>query len=640
MEHQTAATVEAFRQLADLRRGSPLDGPFKFALAWMVGARMFQLGMMGEGSRIIALSEPDAWTEAHPDIGTLCAEIIWAKGSPSLNVDAEVSQAVSIIGRLLDHAPEFFLSVPDVEWHLPTTRAADSFVLAPEACDLLFSILGAEHGAKIWLPFDPVGQLAARAMKLGLAVELVGPSAWASDVQQLFQAVLGLFAKGASGAAEVTTRPDGKLDFKADYLIAMPPMASKVPTQMGWHQWEEIDETLAKIPMLAHRLGGTTQLRLDRADAWTLAALWPRVNKRAVFVVAQSLLFARGQEQRLREAWIHGGYPIDMVLLFPGRMHTSANIAPSLLVFDRGASGKSMKMADFSDFTVRTGAAGGRSSKTLDLARSLEALDIAGKYEPSSQGWQEVAGPNDPDGGSARPTFVRQVAFEELRAADYNLQPSRYLQAPLNLVGDRSPLSKLVEVIRAPVPNADPAAVPAIEIGIPDLGEWHPVKPQAPTAANSVRVVQVRDRRLQTTALKKGDIVMSIKGTVGRTALIGESVVHGSAGNDGATTWSLVASGNCIALRPLGSEVSAEYLLLYFRSKEFQHQCEALLVGAVIPHVTPDALLESVQVPMPSAPERAQAHERYRRLCELEAQTATINAQISAIVDELWSPSL
>ena len=636
VELQTAATVEAFRRLADLRRGSPLEDASKFALAWMVGARMFQLGMVREGSRIIALSEPDAWPEAHSAIGTLCAEIIWTKASPTLNVDTEVSQAVSIIGQLLDQAPDFYLSVPDVIWHLPTARNADSYVLAPEACDLMFSILGAEPGAMVWLPFDPVGQLAARAMRLGLAVELGGPHAWASDVQQLFLAVLGMFGNEARADAEAPTRPDGKRDFTADYLIAMPPIAARVPTQLGWNRWEDIDENLARIPMLVQSIGGMLQLRLDRTDAWTPAALWPRVKKRAVFMAAQSLLFARGQEQRLREAWIHGGYPIDMVLSLPGRMNTSASIAPSLLVFDQRASGRAMTMADFSDFTVRSGGAGGRSSKTLDLQRSLETLAFAGPTEPSSQGGHDSPGAINPGTNEALSTFVRQVPFGELRAADCNLQPSRYLQAPINLAGDRKPLSELVEVIRAPVPNTDPAAVPAIEIGIPDLGGWRAVKPKAPTATNSVRVVQVRDRRLTTAALRRGDIVMSIKGTVGRTVLIGESAVHADSNTEGATTWSLVTSGNCIALRPIGGEVTSEYLMLYFRSKEFERQCEALLVGAVIPHVTPDALRDSVQVPMPSPSELAQAHDRYRRLCDLEAQADTVNAQIAAIVGGLW----
>ena len=138
----------------------------------------------------------------------------------------------------------------------------------------------------------------------------------------------------------------------------------------------------------------------------------------------------------------------------------------------------------------------------------------------------------------------------------------------------------------------------------------------------------------------KGDIVMSIKGTVGRTALINQSSVCSATEGTVRKSWSLVTSGNCIALRPRGDKVSSEYLLLYFRSKEFEHQRDALLVGAVIPHVTPDALCDSVQIPIPSPTESAAMREKYHRLCDQEDQAEAAKRRIAEIVDTLWRPQL
>ena len=138
----------------------------------------------------------------------------------------------------------------------------------------------------------------------------------------------------------------------------------------------------------------------------------------------------------------------------------------------------------------------------------------------------------------------------------------------------------------------------------------------------------------------KGDIVMSIKGTVGRTALIEKSSVSTDGEGKVQKSWSLVTSGNCIAMRPRSRLVTSEYLLMYFRSKEFELQRDALLVGAVIPHVTPDALCDAVQIPIPSAKESAVLQEKYQRLCELEAQTELANRRIAEIIDSLWRPQL
>jgi restriction endonuclease S subunit len=138
----------------------------------------------------------------------------------------------------------------------------------------------------------------------------------------------------------------------------------------------------------------------------------------------------------------------------------------------------------------------------------------------------------------------------------------------------------------------------------------------------------------------KGDIVMSIKGTVGRTALIDQSVVRSDIEGTEPRRWPLVTSGNCIALRPRGGRISSEYLLLYFRSKEFEHQIDALLVGAVIPHVTPGDLCDSVQIPIPLLSESLLMQEKYRRLCDLETQAEAARRRISEIVDTLWGPQL
>ena len=638
MAFQTSAVIEAMRQLADVRRGAGQDDAYQFALAWMVGARMTQLGMLSEGTSLLSLTSKDAWLEAHSEIGKLCVGIIWGKELVTSNLDREVSQAASIASDLLQRAPEFYLSVSDALWHLPSLRGGELQVLAPEACDLLFSVLGAPHGAKVWIPFDPVGQLTSRAMRLGLNPELQGPHAWPTEFQRLCHAVLGKFAEDSHRTTDAPKDADGKRELEVDYLIAVPPMGARLQPGMGWRQWEGYDERLSQNRMLVEKIGPNNQLRLDRSDAWTPAALWPRVKRRAVFLTAQSLLFARGQEQRLREEWVRGAYQIDLILSLPGRMYSYASIAPALLAFDRQASGHELRMGDLSKLTIRTGF-NGRAAKTLDLEKCLEVLNLRDPFD------QERRVVDMHFGGLDRYTdrldeLIREVAFKRLLEADCNLQPSRHLHPELILSGRRLLLRDLVEVIRAPVSTNDPYSVAAIEVGIPDLGSWRAVKPIAPEPNSQVRTVRIRERRREESALRKGDIVMSIKGTVGKTALIDEHLVQATGSSSNKEAWTLVTSGNCIALRPKNPEITSDYLLMYFRSQEFEHQRDALQVGAVIPHITPDVLCDSVQIPMPSAAELTKAQEKYKQLCDLETQVESANLRIAEIVKGLWKPEL
>jgi hypothetical protein len=94
MPYQTTFVLDAIRQLALLRAG-PQDDGYRFALAWLVGARMVQEGILPEGARLTALADQTAWSAAHPITGPLCAEIIWGKSGSGLGNEMELPQAAA-----------------------------------------------------------------------------------------------------------------------------------------------------------------------------------------------------------------------------------------------------------------------------------------------------------------------------------------------------------------------------------------------------------------------------------------------------------------------------------------------------------------------------------------------------------------
>lgn len=629
VKFETLEVVDAVKTLMELKKSSDYADRTMYVLAWMVGARLVQDSHINIGS----LNNRNEWEAVHPIIGPICADVIWGRGSESPSVDQSgLSLAIRVIERLISKVPHFSLLIADALWQLPMTRDSDLSIMAPEVCDLLFSMLQAPKGAKVWIPFDPVGQLAVRATMLGLDAESIGPEVWTSDSRRLCRAaVLGILDETELRKKYVSRYPDGKIKFEIDYLIAVPPIAIKVQEERDWHEWEGFDDLVKGNGALVQKTDPMLRLRLDRADSWAPAAFWPRVRHRAVFMAGQSLLFTRGQEQSLREFWVRERYPMTMVVSLP--MIQSFTPA-SILVFDRGVPQDGPLMADFRDFTL---SGDGRAApRRLELERCLSSIGVpnvflSGEIRKSTSREIPINIFDSPD-----KDFVRQVSFKEIASRDFNLQPSRYLKSPLKLSGNRRALSELVEVIRAPTPADDKYTIEAIEIGVPDLGVWRPIVPQMPSHENRVRVVKLRERRREDFSLKEGDIVISIKGAVGRAALVGASSV--SAVKEGADTQflPLVTSGNCVALRLVSKRITPEFLLMYIRSEEFSYQTNALLVGSSITHVTPSALCESVLVPIPSSAELLRLFEKYKQLCELESLIESTNQQIKSIVQELW----
>jgi len=102
----------------------------------------------------------------------------------------------------------------------------------------------------------------------------------------------------------------------------------------------------------------------------------------------------------------------------------------------------------------------------------------------------------------------------------------------------------------------------------------------------------------------------------------------------------VVVSQSCVGLRVVPSQrdkVSAEYLLMYLRSAAGQAQLESLQAGATVQHVSPQSLLTSFLVPMPTAKERAVVEADYRRLCQLERDVERIQQQMTDIAKSRWT---
>ncbi|MDP1757029.1 MAG: N-6 DNA methylase, partial [Pseudohongiella sp.] len=341
-------------------------------------------------------------------------------------------------------------------------------------------------------------------------------------------AVIAGTSHNLSTNAEMPSTEEDEVRKSFDYLIACPPIGMKIPLASGWRLWEGFEFGLPGSEAIYKRLAGLTAVQLDRAESWAMAAMWPRIKFRAVFMTGLNLLFAKGQEQRLREFLVIGQQQPMAVVTLPPKLLQFSGIPVALTILDRTNTNGATRFVDSSSMTIE-------SKSTMRFSRQLDSAKLV----------QAIEREEDID------DVAKSVTLEEIAAQECNLMPARYLKALADDDIDRVPLGELVyEVIRAPVVSKDATAVEVQEVNIPDLGRWGALE------GPFLKRTTVQERKLTQCSLLPEDIIISIKGTIGKVGLIGNSVnVNGP----------LVCGQSVIAIRPNRNIVRPISLYLYLR---------------------------------------------------------------------------
>jgi hypothetical protein len=247
--------------------------------------------------------------------------------------------------------------------------------------------------------------------------------------------------------------------------------------------------------------------------------------------------------------------------------------------------------------------------------------------------------------GNEKPYLSCNASIQEIEICDYSLMPARYTRRVADLGGDRVKLGELLlETVRSPVPTKDGNGVAVWEVGITLLDRWQPIE------QHFERHMQLQPKKSEQSLLRDRDIVLSIKGTVGKAGVIGQlaqnlnpkSIWSENPGAQSQTpmTNAAVPAASCIALRVNPAKILPEYLLLFLRSDDFKNQLESLRVGAVIAHITPSSLFNSILVPLPSIEQQSELWENaYLQLRELEKQSDQISERMNSIRGGLFRTS-
>ena len=583
------------QMLNDVLAASPMSrsDALTYALAWFAAVKLLATGMIAGYREYSDLLQRDCWEAAERSgLPNEATTLVWSSDGNGRVLDWV---NVKLLGLLADFTDQFDPQQREFADALAEICAPEIAGYDVGMCDAIIGLLHAPSGSTVWIPFDATGQLTVRALKRGLKVVLDGPSknAWSVLLIRLL-AVLAGRSDMLSTDAGMKSNEGQETDRAFDYLIACPPIGMRLQPGAGWRRWEGCELGLAGSDAIYKRVAGQNFVQLDRSDSWAMAALWPRVKFKAVFMTGVGLLYAKGQEQRLREFLVLGLQQPSVVATLPPKLLHHAGIPVALTVFDRGCTTRSIRLVDASSMTIE-------SKSTMRFSRQLDATEVI-RATQSQEDIDDVA---------------KTVSFDDIAAQECNLMPVRYLKAlPADDI-DRVALGDLVDlVIRAPVASKDATAVEVQEIGIADLDRWGELH------GPFVKTVTVQAKKLPDCSLQPEDIIISIKGTIGKVGLVGS----------GANKSSPVVCGqSVIAIRPRKNEVGASALYLYLRSEDFRGQLDAFRVGAAVAHVTPATLLQEVRVPRQSLLDQATARERYAELCNLERDVEIAYQRIEEI---------
>lgn len=610
MTTSDSTSVKTLSELLDLARGTGnLAEPLQQSLAWLVAGRLAAHGLLPSDVQLSEFLKAETWRRLQ-DIGIpadVCDQI--QRGASD---QAFARRAYAVVSDRVEQLPNESWSLPDAAWvfrnHI-RGGGESSFAFEPKFCDLLVEVSSATPRDVVLVPFDNSGQITTRLVKMGAKVVAAGPGYRNSTIAAL---VLALEDGDAWSQVRFagTDGVHGIADAEISHCICAGPMNYKVPKSMDWRRWQDSFTKYRDLNISADDM--------DRSDAWAVATFWPQIRDRAVFVCIPGLLFSQGQEMRLRKALVHPKNQISSAMSLPQNMLSGTAVAPVLLTLDANTD-DSVRMIDLSGPV-----AGGRANPKF--GKDLSVQDVMDLYEH----------------GNEKPYLSCNASVQDIEICDYSLMPTRYTRRVADLGGDRVKLGDLLlETVRSPVPTKDGNGVAVWEVGITLLDRWQPIE------QHFERHMQLQPKKSEQSLLRDRDIVLSIKGTVGKAGVIGQLAQNlnsdpmwsENAGTQSQTplTNAAVPAASCIALRVNPAKVLPEYLLLFLRSDDFKNQLESLRVGAAIAHITPSSLLNSILVPLPPIEQQSELWESaYLELRELEKQSDQISERMSKIRSELF----
>jgi type I restriction enzyme M protein len=430
-----------------------------------------------------------------------------------------------------------------------------------EVASFMLGLADLHPADSVYLPWDSRGQLAMRSVKAKATayVETVSQSTIPALISILSEEQFEVHRADPLRSPSAVER--GNLR-KFEVSVAFPPLGARYDGGVVEHDWfGRFPERTASGAVLAIR------------------HLLSQTRRRIVVAVQNSLLFSTGAELALRQSLVSQGI-VEAVIAMRSGLLSYTNIPLSILLLDpRGGHDRikfvSAESARFNEAV---------SKARFRLTNLDELLDIVSNKTAT--------------GNSAIVASTKLGSDAQLQVNRYVIpETTKRLRKMISTVRTVR-LGDLVETIRPTPLKTDGNLMEVFEVGAADLPPYGYIARPGRMVKIDGGVAEKNRRQF----LRAFDIVLIVKGSVGKVGIVPEVVQVPGAGG-----W--VAGQSAIVLRANNTvNFDSRALALQLRSPLGQQLLSSIVSGATIPLIQLRELL-NLPIPVPPMAESCRAAE-------------------------------
>lgn len=351
------------------------------------------------------------------------------------------------------------------------------------------------------------------------------------------------------------------------------------------------------------------------SEAFHMSQVLAQVKGRAVFILPPAFLFrANSYEKELKARLIKDGV-LETVISLAGGLLPHTNMPVCLVVVNLGKSTETVRLIKALDkkfyHSVRPASFSG--NKTLAFGHRI--ADWANS--PIQPGDQSI--------------YCRDVTSKELAENDYNIDPSRYIldesDVQLNNAIDSikgKPLSEWVDIIRVQSLKAkadDEIYAEPLEVKIQDIG----VDGTVLTGSDIVSIPQRNEKRAKQVELHSGDVLLSVKGTIGIAGYLPEEPEK-----------PMVPSQSFVILRPKTRQLMTTiFLYRYLKSPVAQGWMQSKATGATMKGLS-NQDLKALPVPDMDEAETHRMMGYHKLLDQITEEIQQLDSVRESIYKAMW----
>lgn len=470
------------------------------------------------------------------------------------------------------------------------TSPVGSYLNMPgEVADLMSAIANVSSKDSVYTPWDSsFAQIASRAAIKSKDVY------YESTLHSPIPALVSLlseneFAVSIGNPILQPTAIEGGVPKLFDVTVAFPPFGMRYP----------VDEIRRD---LFNRFPERTQIGSVLAVRHAIS----QTKSKLVIAVQNSLLFSHGYEKELRRDLVEKGM-IEAVIAMPSGLLSTTNIAFTILVINpRGGLNLIQFInADSPEFYIVTART---SNKLTNIVGLLDLIKSNMESTNCAIVSNEVVLNND-----AQLQVDRYVVSDSRKRLEKQLSGLRKIQ-----LGD---IARTVRSI--PLGSIESKPIAAMEIGAADLSQFGYIAPKGKT----ISVDENLAKRYEDCFLRPLDIVLIVKGSVGKIGIVPEDVP--GSGNGG---W--VAGQSAIVLR-VHPEYCAQSLFVQLRSPMGQELLAGIVSGATIKLIQLRELMK-LEVVQSTSDQDTKSREIIDSEERLEREIQKIRVEQESLSKNVW----